>query len=186
MCACVRVCVCACVRPNTPVCACSEFDATIGRFDVYKVETVGDAYMVASGLPVPNGERHSSEIATMSLELLQITSCLRVPHLAGRALCLRVGIHSGQCPTFRWVYRHTGGIIYPYRWVSYIQVGVPSLGWCPLPIRVSYTQVCVLHSCGCPTLMVVSYTPAGVLHSFCGPAFMLVSYNHAGVLYSCW
>ncbi|KAI0223039.1 Receptor-type guanylate cyclase gcy-21 [Lamellibrachia satsuma] len=53
--------------------------------------------MVASGLPVPNGDNHSSEIATMSLELLQITTRLRVPHLAGRLLSLRVGMHSGDC-----------------------------------------------------------------------------------------
>ncbi len=74
---------------------CSEFDDTIGRFDVYKVETIGDAYMVASGLPLPNDERHSSEIATLSLELLQVTNRLRVPHQSGRSLTLRVGIHSG-------------------------------------------------------------------------------------------
>ena len=43
-----------------------------GMLDLYiwKVETIGDAYMVASGVPVPNGNMHAMEVSMMSLDLL--------------------------------------------------------------------------------------------------------------------
>ena len=74
---------------------CSTFDETIDRYDVYKVETIGDAYMVVSGLPEPNGTRHVVEIALMSLDLLKCTARCVIPHMPDESLKLRIGIHSG-------------------------------------------------------------------------------------------
>lgn len=55
------------------------FDERIECYDVYKVETIGDSYMVASGLPVKNGNKHASEIATMALDLLDAATYFRIP-----------------------------------------------------------------------------------------------------------
>uniref|UniRef100_A0A0C9QND4 guanylate cyclase n=1 Tax=Fopius arisanus TaxID=64838 RepID=A0A0C9QND4_9HYME len=71
------------------------FDARIECYDVYKVETIGDSYMVASGLPVRNGDKHVSEIATMALDLLAASSIFQVPKRPGERLQIRSGAHTG-------------------------------------------------------------------------------------------
>lgn len=71
------------------------FDARIECYDVYKVETIGDSYMVASGLPVPNGNKHISEIASMALDLLSGSSLFKIPHRMSEKLRIRSGIHTG-------------------------------------------------------------------------------------------
>ncbi|XP_071825749.1 atrial natriuretic peptide receptor 1-like isoform X7 [Apostichopus japonicus] len=73
----------------------TAFDAVIDNFNVYKVETIGDAYMVVSGLPIRNGDYHAREIARMSLALLQRIKTFRIRHRSEERLKLRIGIHSG-------------------------------------------------------------------------------------------
>ncbi|KAJ8681433.1 hypothetical protein QAD02_017220, partial [Eretmocerus hayati] len=71
------------------------FDSTIENYDVYKVETIGDAYMVVSGLPIRNGAHHAAEIASMSLSLLDAIKQFEIRHRPLEKLQLRIGIHSG-------------------------------------------------------------------------------------------
>uniref|UniRef100_A0A0K0FCD2 Guanylate cyclase n=1 Tax=Strongyloides venezuelensis TaxID=75913 RepID=A0A0K0FCD2_STRVS len=73
------------------------FDSVIDEHDVYKVETIGDAYLCVSGLPERNGHMHVKEVALMSLELLQKIPSFRVNHLPNERIKIRIGMHTGSC-----------------------------------------------------------------------------------------
>ncbi|XP_072949542.1 uncharacterized protein [Epargyreus clarus] len=73
------------------------FDEKIMEYNVYKVETIGDAYMVVSGLPQRNGNRHASEIADMSLSLMRSLEGAKIPHRPQETLRIRAGINTGPC-----------------------------------------------------------------------------------------
>lgn len=61
-----------------------------------QVETIGDAYMVVSGLPERNGDRHVDEIAKMALDLVAAVRQVSIPHMPDQKLQLRAGIHTGE------------------------------------------------------------------------------------------
>lgn len=72
----------------------SIFDQAIQGYDVYKVETIGDAYMVVSGLPERN-DLHAANVCSLSLQLLDEVKTFKIGHRPGDSLRLRIGIHSG-------------------------------------------------------------------------------------------
>ncbi len=75
----------------------SMFDDVLSKFDVYKVATIGDAYMVASGVPIRNGDRHAQEICSMALGLLDTIGEYTISDTIEEHLCMRIGIHTGPC-----------------------------------------------------------------------------------------
>lgn len=60
------------------------------------METIGDAYMVASGLPKRNGNKHAAEIANMSLNILSAVGTFHMQHMPDVPVRIRIGIHSGE------------------------------------------------------------------------------------------
>ena len=75
----------------------SMMDSLLLEYDVYKVATIGDSYMIASGLPRRNQGVHVTEIAAMGLAMLHNIRDFRIPHMGGELLHMRMGMHTGPC-----------------------------------------------------------------------------------------
>ncbi|MEO1068404.1 MAG: adenylate/guanylate cyclase domain-containing protein [Cyanobacteria bacterium J06638_6] len=71
----------------------SRFDALAATYQLEKIKTIGDAYMVAAGVPTARSD-HASAIARMALDMQAAISDFRRPD--GRPFELRVGINSGS------------------------------------------------------------------------------------------
>ncbi|XP_052677730.1 atrial natriuretic peptide receptor 1-like [Crassostrea angulata] len=72
------------------------FDSIINGRRVYKVETIGDAYMVVAGLPERIGSLHAKEIADLSLTIRESVRSFQISHLPNEQLKIRIGAHSGM------------------------------------------------------------------------------------------
>ncbi|XP_071807016.1 guanylate cyclase soluble subunit beta-2-like [Asterias amurensis] len=71
----------------------TRFDRLTSACGVYKVETIGDAYMVVGGLPVET-DAHAQRVARFGLQQLNSTNEVLSP-ITGEAIQIRVGIHTG-------------------------------------------------------------------------------------------
>lgn len=70
------------------------YDRAVDRFEVEKIRTIGDAYLVASGLPIRRND-HAQAMADMTLEIMEEINQLR--ESTGLDVHLRMGINSGPC-----------------------------------------------------------------------------------------
>lgn len=67
------------------------FDELVERYDLEKIKTIGDCYMVAAGVPRPRSD-HAYVLAQMALEVQTYFSS---QEFDGRQLDFRIGINSG-------------------------------------------------------------------------------------------
>jgi PAS domain S-box-containing protein len=70
----------------------STFDQLVERYDLEKIKTIGDAYMVAGGLPIPNNT-HAENIVEMALEMQD--KILDLQTVTGEQFQIRIGINTG-------------------------------------------------------------------------------------------
>jgi adenylate cyclase len=70
----------------------SHFDSLIEKYEVEKLRTIGDNYMIASGLPRPRAD-HAQAIAGLALEMNTYIASLAP--VGNRRLSFRLGINSG-------------------------------------------------------------------------------------------
>jgi len=73
----------------------SVIDRVLECYNVYKVETIGDSYMIVSGLPIEN-VTHASEIGTMALHLGWAVQNFVYEGNPELKIKIRMGINSGS------------------------------------------------------------------------------------------
>jgi adenylate cyclase len=70
----------------------SIFDQLAEKHGVEKIKTIGDAYMVAGGLPIPT-DNHADAIAQMALDMQEAIQQFQVQQ--DKSFQIRIGINSG-------------------------------------------------------------------------------------------
>jgi adenylate cyclase len=70
------------------------FDRIIGKYNVEKIKTIGDAYLAVSGLPLPDA-LHAENAVNVAIEINNFIETRKV-QLGDKAFDVRIGIHSGS------------------------------------------------------------------------------------------
>lgn len=75
-------------------CLYSQFDRITRVHDTYRVESIGDAYFVVSGVP-DKVHNHAERIANTALGIMYVSQEISSP-LNGEKVQIRIGIHTGS------------------------------------------------------------------------------------------
>ncbi|KAH9496326.1 Guanylate cyclase soluble subunit beta-2 [Bulinus truncatus] len=70
-----------------------KFDQRTSQHNVYKVETIGDAYMIVSGVPEKT-TIHAQPVANFAIDMVEDAGLVKSP-ATGLPLQIRVGVHTG-------------------------------------------------------------------------------------------
>lgn len=73
----------------------TAFDQISEQHNVYKVETIGDAYMVVSGVP-ERSKYHAEHVADLALDMISAMPTLVDPSASFPHLKIRIGVHTGM------------------------------------------------------------------------------------------
>ncbi len=74
----------------------SEFDRIMGKYNVEKIKTIGDAYLAVGGLPTPNST-HANDVVSAALDIQKFLDDLAIEKRAKNETYFeaRIGVHSG-------------------------------------------------------------------------------------------
>ena len=67
------------------------FDLLVDKYQLEKIKTIGDCYMVVAGVPRPRAD-HAHALARLALEM---QACVAARDFGGRRLTFRIGMNSG-------------------------------------------------------------------------------------------
>lgn len=70
----------------------SEFDYLAELYGLEKIKTIGDAYMVAGGVPIPSDD-HTRKICHMAIKMLEVAKDILTPF--EEQVSMRIGINTG-------------------------------------------------------------------------------------------
>ena len=89
--------ICSRIKPHEIVMFLNNlytlFDFLVDQNQVYKVETIGDAYLIVAGCPVKS-TNHALKICDMAFDMMDGIKLLKDPG-TGKEVEMRIGCHSG-------------------------------------------------------------------------------------------